>query len=227
MRAATLPLIVAALALVFRHASAARVRYRLLLLALCTLPVIQAAYTVAGALPVEVALLALFVTSVRLSDAPMSPSPAAPALAILLLTLAVSEFTFQYVGYSVHRVGFVPASLIVLALRMLAAAVVLSAALAAAAAAMALGARNGAYVATVAALAAIPCLQVAYFYIDWYSAPLPRFAHATTVAAAAVGAAAALSRTDRGFSIAFADITAAGLVGLLFLQFASAYRLLP
>src|SRR4030095_12593018 len=95
-----------------------------------------------------------------------------------------------YVDYPFPRVGPIPATALVLTVRMAAAALVLAAAYAVAWAARSRAdCTNAEAIASVAVVAAL-VVQVAYFYVDLFTNPVLRFVHVGAIVAGAAGVAA-------------------------------------
>jgi hypothetical protein len=225
VRAATVPLAVAGLGMVFER----RVFERLVLkyflgAAVAALPAIQAAYFVGGASIVELALGGVFAFGLFLTRATAAQGRTRQLAIVVLLALVASEFTFQYVDFPAHRVGVVPASAIVLSLRVMAAALVLVGSTAAAIVARRVEDRLSGRTVTAIALVVVACVQVAYFYIDLFTDPRIRFIHVAVVVVSTAGVAA-LSNTGATSVMRVGELTAVGLLGLVCLQFAYSYGL--
>jgi 4-amino-4-deoxy-L-arabinose transferase-like glycosyltransferase len=222
VRAASVPLAVAALALVVDRLDGAYLRRPLVLIGiLLALAVIQVAYYLGAGLLVSVALAGLFAAVAWLRRQADAPERVAMA-ALLFLAVLSSEFTFHYVDYPLPRVGPIPATALVLTVRMAAAALVLAAAYAVAWAARSRADRtDGEAIASVAVVAAL-VVQVAYFYVDLFTNPVLRFVHVAAIVAGAAGVAA-WWKTDVSTN-RLGPVTAVGLLGLAALQFGYFYK---
>jgi 4-amino-4-deoxy-L-arabinose transferase-like glycosyltransferase len=222
VRAASVPLAIAALALVVERLDAAYLRRpRVLIVILFAFAVIQVAYYLGAGLLVSLALAGLFAAVAWLRRQTEAPERVAMA-SLLCLAVLSSEFTFHYVDYPFPRVGPIPATALVLTVRMAAAALVLAAAYAVAWAARSRAdCTNAEAIASVAVVAAL-VVQVAYFYVDLFTNPVLRFVHVAAIVAGAAGVAA-WWKTDVSTN-RLGPITAVGLLGLAALQFGYFYK---
>ena len=222
VRAATVPLAVAMLALVVDRVDAAYLgRPRVLIAVLIALAVVQAAYYLGAGLLVSLALAGLFAATAWLRRQATAPEHVAMAAALFLGVLS-SELTFHYVDYPIPRLGPIPATVLVLTVRMAAAALVLASACAIAWAARSRADRtNAEAIASVAVVAALG-VQVAYFYVDLFTNPVLRFLHVAVIVAGAAGVAA-WWKTDESTN-RLGPLTAVGLLGLAALQFGYFYK---
>ena len=118
VRTATLPLVVGALAIVFERFPVERLTLRhVATVAAVTLPTIHVAYVLGAARVVEVALIVVLASVLAVRSAEVVPKSVERTLVTTLLALMVSECIFQYVNYQVRRIGEIPASVMLLALR--------------------------------------------------------------------------------------------------------------
>lgn len=113
-----------------------------------------------------------------------------PRFVAALLAVACGHFLYVYVGYAdLHRVAFMPASVTLLAVRLIFASSALIAVLGVATL-VDYATRHGAVGRLAAcALLALICAQVAYFYIDYFTGYRLRFIQSTAVLAAVTGVA--------------------------------------
>lgn len=222
VRASSVPLGIAGLAMVMDRFTFERIAPRQVAIpALLSLLVIQLAYFLGGASIVLIALIGMLAVAMFLRSE-SAPGRYRPLAIVVLLALMSSEFTFRYVDYLVPRVGVIPASASVLAIRWIAAALVLVAACAAARAARGLADRLSDDAVSSLAVVAALCVQVAYFYVDLFSNPGLRFIHVAAIVTAAVGLAA-WSKAGVSSANRLGPLTAVGLLGLVALQFVYFY----
>jgi len=146
------------------------------------------------------------------------------AVAVTALAAASSHFMYAYADYSyVHRVRFVPATAILLALRFTYAAGALAAMIG-----VALAARSAVdrwrpgRVALVTAITVV-ALQLAYFFIDYFVDYRVRFIQAIVILAAAVFGAALLAKSAAAARPMLAQLTVTAVLGLASVQFAYFY----
>jgi len=222
VRAASIPLAIAALALVVDRLNVEDLRRpRIAIAVLVAMGAIQIAYYLGLGFVVSLSLAGLLaaVAWLRRNGAAAETDTLAT---VLLMAVLASELTFHYVDFPLPRVGPIPASALVLTVRLAAAAVVLIASCAIASAARSRADRtNAEAIASVAVVAAL-VVQVAYFYVDLFANPLLRFLH---VALIVVGAAAVAAwwKTDASTN-RLGPLTAVGLLGLAALQFGYFYK---
>jgi 4-amino-4-deoxy-L-arabinose transferase-like glycosyltransferase len=222
VRAASVPLAIAALALVVDRLDPASLRRpRVLIAVLVALAASQIAYYLSAGLVVSLALAGLFAAVASMRRNAAAPESVAVA-AVLFLAVLSSELTFHYVDYPIPRVGPVPATALVLTVRLAAAALALAAACAVASAARSRADRSNAEVIASVAVVAALVVQVAYFYVDLFANPVLRFAHVAVIVAGAAGVAA-WWKTDAS-SNRLGPLTAVGLLGLAALQFGYFYK---
>jgi 4-amino-4-deoxy-L-arabinose transferase-like glycosyltransferase len=222
VRAASVPLGIAGLALVMDRVSFAAVpRERLTVAVLLALGLAQVAFWRGAPWLPLAALAGAFALAVILRG--RSAHVATKQLAItVLLALVASQFTFEYVDYPARRIGPVPASAFLATIRLAAAALVMGAMLAAAHTARRLADRlSDETVASIAVVVAL-CVQIAYFYVDLFSNPILRFLHVAAVVAAAAGVAA-WSKPGAPATHRLGPLTAIGVLGLAALQFGYFY----
>jgi hypothetical protein len=114
---------------------------------------------------------------------------------LVLLTLLASEFMYFHVDYPlVGRMGLIPASAVVLGMRLASAAMVLPAVIGVAVLLRRASAgRLGSTQLVIATSLAIVVLQLAYFYVDYSTDYRLRFVHVSAVLVSAVALAAVLS----------------------------------
>jgi 4-amino-4-deoxy-L-arabinose transferase-like glycosyltransferase len=219
VRAATVPLAVTGLAVLFND-----VRFdslgipRIAIVSSIVLVAMHLAYLVWNqATPAGVALLA-GVSLMTLVVRPRARLANDPALAVALLALVAGHFTYNYVDYApIHRVGAIPASALILALRLMVAFAATGAAIAAARAAQR---SRGPFAVAVVALVAV---QLAYFSIDQFTDYRLRIAQAVAVLAATVGLSMWLRRGD-AFRRCLGPLAAAGLLTIAVAQFVPFYK---
>jgi 4-amino-4-deoxy-L-arabinose transferase-like glycosyltransferase len=218
VRAATVPLAVTGLAVLFND-----VRFdslsipRIAIVSSIVLVAMHLAYFVWNqATPAGVALLAA-VSLMTLVARPPARLANDPTLAVALLALVAGHFTYNYVDYAqIHRVGAVPASALILALRLVVAFAATGAALAVARVAQR---SRGLLAVAVVALVAV---QLAYFSIDRFTDYRLRIVQAVAVVAAAVGLSMLLRRSD-AFRRGLGPVAAAGLLTIAVAQFVPFY----
>jgi len=187
------------------------------LVAVVVLPAIQIAYLLGGASLVTVALAGAVAFGIFSPLDTAASRRTVPIAVVAVFALLSSELTYYYVDYSVPRPGFIPASAVLMIVRLAAAAVLF---LAAAATAAYAGRRlNTAIVVTLSGLA---FLQFAYFYIDLVDDGRMRFLQVSAVVVCAVGVATLL-QTAAMRHLLFGPLTAVAVLGLAFLQFGYFY----
>src|SRR5262245_2877721 len=186
-----------------------------------TLFVAQVAYFLGGGTMVTVALAAGITGALFLRRRGAKDSGRV-LIVTVMLALVASEFTFHYVDFGIGRVGPVPASALLLVVRMAAAGLALIAACRVAQAARrAADTSTDELVSSLAVVAAL-CVQVAYFYVDVFTNPLLRFFHVALIVALAVGVAA-WSKRNVSTGSRLGPLTAVCLFGLAALQFGYFY----
>jgi len=168
------------------------------------------------ATPAGVALLAA-VSLMTLMVRPPARLANDPTLVCALLALIAGHFTYNYVDYAqIHRVGPIPASALILALRLVVAFAATGAAIAAAR--MAQRSRGLVVVAVVALVA----VQLAYFSIDQFTDYRLRVMQVVAVLAATVGLSMLLQRGD-ALRRYLGPVAAAGLLTIAVAQFVPFY----
>lgn len=227
IRASTVPLAVTGLATLFRGMTVNRLQvWRIALVALFSLGIIQVAYYAAGYDVVMFATVVLmaaigFATVLR-GMAVVDRARFGQLTAIALLALVASEFVYFYVGYPVHRIGVIPASAQLLAIRFVCSGAVLIAAigLASVPRSVAVNSLSRAQLVVVASLTLV-VIQLAYFHIDYFGDYRARYLHASAVTLAVIGLALLL----RGVAVArlrlgqFATIALVGVASIQFTYF--------
>jgi len=223
VRAATVPLAVAGLAVLLQRLDPDRLSVcRLVLIAGPVLVVTYLAYyvvnqaTIAGM--VVIAALALAAIA-----APRAERFAEnPTAAVVLLALVTGQFMYLYVDYgAIGRVGPIPASALVMALRLLFASIALGAVVIVAR----LFARREPVEprATLWLAVFIVSTQLAYYTVDAFTDYRLRAVHVAIVVTATV-ATAILMRGHGDRRVTFGRIAMAGLFGLVLIQFATFHR---
>ncbi len=222
VRAATVPLGIAGLALALEGFAVDELTLgRMLLPAGMTLFVAQVAYFLGGSVLVTVALAATLAAALLLRRQGASGSGRVLVVTVLL-ALVASEFTFLYVDFGIGRIGPIPASALLLVVRMAAAGLVTIAACRVAQAARRVAdTSTDELVSSLAVIAAL-CVQVAYFYVDVFTNPVLRFVHVAAIVALAVGVAA-WSKRNVSTGRRLGPLTAVCLFGLAALQFGYFY----
>lgn len=225
-RAASVPLVVAGLYLLSRDALVGRARPAALAIAtIVTLGSMEIAYAVFSYSTVILVSAGLVVIAL-VSGLPAAPLDrrVPPVAAALVLAAASSLFMYAYADYSgIHRVQMIPASAIVLAVRLLytscGLAVIVGVALL-----LRRIAFDGLSPSSVCAYLAVTIgsLQFAYFHIDFFRDYRWRLLHAIVVLAVAA-AAARLAKGLSGSRLALGPLTAAAMLGVVSIQFSYFY----
>jgi 4-amino-4-deoxy-L-arabinose transferase-like glycosyltransferase len=236
VRAATVPLAIAGLTVLLRRLDPDRLSVRLALIAGPVLLATYLAYyvvnhaTIAGI--VVIAALALAAIA-----APRAERFAEhPTAAVVLLALVTGQFMYLYVDYgAIGRVGPIPASALVMALRLLFASIALGAVVIVArfvarpstsSGRAILSSARGELVeprATLWPAVFIVGTQLAYYTVDAFTDYRLRAVHVAIVVTATV-ALAILMRGHDDRRVTFGRIVMAGLFGLVLIQFATFYR---
>jgi 4-amino-4-deoxy-L-arabinose transferase-like glycosyltransferase len=223
VRAATVPLAVAGLTVLLQRLDPDRLTVRRL--ALIAGPVLIAAYlayyvvnhaTIAG----MVVIVALALAAIAAPRAERFAEN--PTAAVVLLALVTGQFMYLYVDYgAIGRFGAIPASALVMALRLLFASIALGA--------VVLVARLFAHNrlveprATLWLAVFIIGTQLAYYTVDAFTDYRLRAVHVAIVVTATV-ALAILMRGQGDRRLTFGRIAMAGLFGLVLIQFATFHR---
>ena len=218
VRAATVPLAVTGLAVLFNDVRFDSVSIpRIAIVSSIVLVVMHLAYFVWNqATPVGVALLAA-VSLMTLRVRPPARLANDPTLVCSLVALIAGHFTYNYVDYAqIHRVGPIPASALILALRLVVAFAATGAAIAAARVAQ----RSRGLVAV--AVVALVAIQLAYFSIDQFTDYRLRVMQVVAVLAATVGLSMLLQRSN-ALRRYLGPVAAAGLLTIAVAQFAPFY----
>jgi hypothetical protein len=141
---------------------------------------------------------------------------------VTVLALLVSEFLYLHIDYPpVSRIGAIPASAIVMAMRLATAGAVL--AVAAAGAALARRLRPVQITgAIIGASVAVGALQLAYFHVDYFTGYMPRLVFVSIIVISAIGASAALAAISDERHV-FARLGAVALLTPACVQFAYYY----
>jgi hypothetical protein len=137
-----------------------------------------------------------------------------PITSAIVLALMSSEFLYVYVDFTASRVGLIPASLVLAAIRSICAIAVLAGAVVVATAMRRpnTGPPNDNAVAPIVWLV---CVQLAYFFIDRFTISGLRLVHASAVLVAGVGLAAVLSKSSDRLRIARLSMAALAVVACL------------
>jgi len=212
VRAATVPLAIAALAFAIDGFPLERMASKEVIgPAIVMLPVIQVIYYLGRPWLVDVLLAAAFAVCVVLKrDADAHRSRRATSLGVLV-ALVAGEMTFHYIDYPVRRIGMIPASALVFALRAAAGFLVVL-----------ISTRVASGFRPRVGLAAVIAAQVTYFFIDVSATPSLRLAHVAVVMALAIVAAVACI-VDRPSDGRAGPLLAASLAGFVCLQFGVFY----
>lgn len=225
VRAATVPLALAALSalwLIWRQATSTAPRLLdLAAPATLALAAMQAAYLVVG-FPIAAwgsGLLFTLLALAVLTGIHAVSDRSAQRLVVVALAVACSHFTFAHADYSfVRRVAFIPATAILLTVRLACATVALGMAgwLAMRLAQLSSERWHGA-AGLITLVVAIVALQAAYFHVDYFLDPRWRLVHAVLVLAAAVASAALLLGSATA-PHRLASLAAAGMLGIAAIQ---------
>jgi len=223
VRAATVPLALAGLAMLFGDVPFERISFpRALAVAAIALLVMHAAYVVSNqSMPVGIALLAVIGFAVLTTRAPAALITQ-PYTAVALLALVAGHFMFNYVDYAqIQRAGSIPASALILSARLIASFTATTVAIL-----LARIARNNARGEPVAPratfiLAAVIALQLAYFAIDWFTDYRLRIVQVVAVMTAGIGVAMLVRRG--GVRSYLGPITAAAVLTIAVAQFVPFY----
>jgi MFS family permease len=152
------------------------------------------------------------------------PPTISPVAAVVLIALAAGHFLFIYVDYaSLHRLGPIPASAVILLARLSLAAITVAALVALVprlARALSERASSSGLVAGVSI--GLVAAQLAYFLVDQFTGYPLRFLHAAGVIIA-VTTLAMLVQSDRTIRVRVGQIATAGLAGIAAIQFAIFY----
>ena len=220
VRAATVPIAVMGFAVVLRHFYLDRVSVlRIAGVSALVLVSTHAAYVVAdratSAGVVLIGAICLAFVFLRSADR----LGRRPLVAIALLAIATSQFMYVHVDYiQVRRIGWMPASVLVLAARLVLGSIALAAVLTMSRLLTGDGpARLSDRRRAIVAALAVVAIQVAYFWIDAFADYRVRGIQAAVVVAAVIGVAA----LTRGVNLG--RIAIAGLFGLASIQFTTFY----
>ncbi|HMF27854.1 MAG TPA: hypothetical protein VKE42_03725, partial [Candidatus Cybelea sp.] len=228
IRAATIPLGFVGLAALLRRNALNRSSVReIAIVALMMLGILEVLYFVAGDAVILLTLVLLGATSGAVflrTTAPLDRAFLRRRAAIVLLAVLSSQFVYVYVGFPViHRIGPLPASAQLAALRLVCAAAVFAAAITVVHAPRQLALSSASRRALVAASSvALVVIQIAYFGIDYFSDPRARYLHVAAVVVALVGLAVLLG----GITVArvrLGQFATTALLVLAFLQFTGFY----
>ena len=222
VRASTVPLGIAGLAIVFDGFAIEQLTPgQVALPATLTLAVVELAYILGFGSMVGAALAVVFAVGLLLKGKAGSKWTRS-ILVTVLLTMMSSVFTFHYVDYLFPRIGKLPASALLLTARSLAASLILVGTSVTVRTARRLADHLADESVDALSIVGVACLQLAYFYVDWFADPRMRFVHVILVGAAAVGVVALWKPSDvRGLRLG--PLTAVGLLCLICLQFAYFY----
>lgn len=196
IRALIVPMAVAGLAMLLRGLTSDPLRLERLAVVLgLALASAQVAYVAGYATLVNTALPILALVALAVVPTGLTVGRTMSLVSLTLLTLLASEFMYFHVDYPVvHRMGSIPASAVVLAMRLVAAAAVLPAVIGIAVLLRrTLTGRLASTQLFIAASLAIVVLQLAYFYVDQATDYRVRFVHVSAVLVLAFALAAVLS----------------------------------
>lgn len=222
VRASTVPLGIAGLAMVLDGLATEPLTLgQAALPAILTLAVVELAYILGFGPMVGAALAVVFAVGLLLKGQGGSEWRRS-ILVPVLLTMTSSVFTFHYIDYLFPRIGRIPASALLLTARSVAASLVLVGASVIVRAARRLADRLADESVEVLSIVGVACLQLAYFYVDWFADPRVRFVHVTLVGAAAAGVVALWKPGDEK-GLRLGRLTAVGLLCLICLRFAYFY----
>jgi 4-amino-4-deoxy-L-arabinose transferase-like glycosyltransferase len=221
VRAATVPLAVAGLAVLLRLQHLDQVSLRQaafvaggVILALHVAYFVANHATVAGG--VLMAAIA-FATVLPRSPASMTREP---LIAIALLALVTSQFMFLYVDYGQpQRIGPIPASALLLAMRLAVSALAFAVVLAVVRAVSRSALKSNGKAHLMAWTVLLVASQVAYYGIDAATDYRLRAIHVALVVAAVVGLASLIGRSAMEPRTRLSTIAIAGFFGLVGLQF--------
>jgi 4-amino-4-deoxy-L-arabinose transferase-like glycosyltransferase len=219
VRAATVPIAIAGLAVLFSDVPLERLSLRTIaIVSVVTIGILHAVYFVSNqATPVGVVLLVSVMAMTLLERPPGFVRE--PLAAVALLVLVVGHFMFNYVDYvQLRRIAFIPASVVVLAARMTTSLLAVAVAIAAARLART-STRSGGWVFLATAIAALVAIQLGYYAVDAFSDYRLRAVHALVLIAAGIGLAVLIRSGDRA-RLQLGPIAAAGLLTVAVLQFA-------
>ena len=223
VRASTVPLAVAALAVVLDRFAFERLTVRAFAVpVILTLAAVQVAYFLGRASIVGVTLAGTFAIAWFVKADTQPEAKKRSIIVVMLLALLSSEVTFYYVDFPIRRAGMIPASAILLGIRLIGALVVIVASVAVAGFVRRMADRLNATTIDGAALAVVALIQVMYFYIDWSADPAVRFIHVAAVLIATVGVAA-LAKGGSASVLRLGPLTAMSVLVLVLLQFAYFY----
>ncbi len=222
VRALTVPLAVAGLTVLLERCAIDRLTLRRSgVVAIVSLLAMQVAYFFNCAYIVTAALVGVLTLGMLLEA---RAAHRGWNLAIVPVIAALSsEFMHFYVDYSARRVAFIPASAIVLAVRLILTSAVLAASIGLVASARRAVARLGDLRAVAAALFTVAFVQFTYFYIDWFVDPRVRSIHVTVVVLSIVAAAVLMKDAAADRLRRLGPLTAVAVLGLVCVQFAYFY----
>jgi hypothetical protein len=170
-----------------------------------------------------VLMAAIGLATVLRGMAVVDRAPFGQLTAIALLALLASEFVYFYVDYFfIHRIGLIPASAQLLAIRFVCSGAVLIAAigLASVPRSVVVNSLSRRQLVVVASLTLV-AIQLAYFHIDYFRDYRARYLHASAVLLAWIGLAMLL----KGIAVArvrlgqFATVALLGLASIQFTYF--------
>jgi hypothetical protein len=179
-----------------------------------TLFVTQLLYVTAGPVIVQIALFATAAVLLWRSESKFLPRT---QLALVMLAMLASECAVQYIDYPVNRIGPLPATAIVAALRICAAAVILAVGIKAVKTCRDLRSPFT-RVGVLVALLALGAAQVVYFHFHLSAEPWLRFTLVAVIFATVAGLSSLVSGGSDAPGLAPADATAAGVFTLLCLR---------
>ena len=180
-----------------------------------TLFLTQLLYVTAGPVMVE---MALFASVVALLWRSQITWPIRTRLALMMLSMLASECAYQYIDYSVSRIGPLPATAIVAALRICAAAVILAVGIKAVNTFRRLR-RPLTRFGVTTSLLAIAATQLVYFHFHLSAEPWLRFSVVALLFGTVAGLSSLVSSGPDAPGLEPADATTGGVFTLLCLRF--------
>jgi hypothetical protein len=225
VRASSVPLAIAGLALIVAGTPVERASgVHMAIVSALVVATVHFVYLIANqGTPIGVALLVVVCCAVLLPRAPTALTQS-PLIGVALLALIASHFMFNYVDYSqIGRVGAIPASALILVARLVASAIAVALALAIAVAVRRIpSAPPVRWQTTAAVITGLVVLQLAYYYVDFFTDFRPRAVMVLLVFALGVGVAA-LAGSGESTTARLGPIATAGLLVVGLMQFAPFY----
>ena len=229
IRALTIPMAVTGLAALLGRPTVGSLPVRRIApVALVALGIAQIAYAVAGyhlVAIVTVSLMAAIGLATCLSaKATDQWTRFGPFGAIVLLVFSTSAFGYFYVDYPfIHRIGLIPASAQLVAIRFVGSGAALIALIAMTKVPrLAIVNNVGRRALVIAASLTLVAIQFAYFHIDYFSDSGARFLHVSLLSLALTGLAMLLGRIAVA-RVRLGQFATAALLGIACMQFTSFY----